>query len=103
MISFQFENIWQSYNLLASKQARIEPALKRIAKSAGHLFVTFVLSFAAIASTESLSESKIQKERKLSIVTLAKHIRQSLTQSSTTKTFLYLGKKLGPRFRIRSD
>ena len=100
MISFQYENVWQSYNLLASKQANIEPALKRISKSAGHLFVTLSTFFCGY-SIHGISFRK--KERKLSIVTLATHIRQSLTQSSTTKTFLYLGKKLGSRFRIRSD
>ena len=98
MISFQYENVWQSYNLLESKQARI----KRIAKSVGRLFVTLSTFFCGF-SIHGISFRK--KERKLSIVTLATHIRQSLTQSSTTKTtsFLYLGKKLGSKFRIRGD
>ena len=102
MISFLYENVWQSYNLLESKQAGIEPGLQRIAKSVGRLFVTLSTFFCGY-SIHGISFRK--KERKLSIVTLATHIRQSLTQSSTTKTtsFLYLGKKLGSRFRIRSD
>ena len=95
MISFLYENVLQSYNLLASKQTKIT-------KSVGRLFVTLSTFFCGF-SIHGISFRK--KERKLSIVTLATHIRQSLTQSSTTKTtsFLYLGKKLGWRFRIRGD
>ena len=78
MISFQYENVWQSYNLLASKQANIEPALKRISKSAGHLFVTLSTFFCGY-SIHGISFRK--KERKKAVNCNIGHAYPSVSHS----------------------
>ena len=74
MISFQYENVWQSYNLLKSKQARI----KRIAKSVGRLFVSLSTFFCGY-SIHGISFRK--KERKKAVNCNIGHAYPSVSHS----------------------
>ena len=80
MISFLYENVWQSYNLLESKQAGIEPALKRIAKSAGRLFVTLSTFFCGY-SIHGISLRKKKLERKKAVNCNIGHAYPSVSHS----------------------
>ena len=76
MISFQYENVWQSYNLLESKQERI----KRIAKSVGRLFVSLSTFFCGY-SIHGISFRKENPERKKAVNCNIGHAYPSVSHS----------------------